>query len=349
VGTDLIQEWLRLEWAVRLFGRQNEFNKEKKMNIDDSANSTFGSPGLLIHPHSDRVVRFALLPDVKPILLPGENDLFSVALLAVEYTNANPASGNYDKGPTTDKLPPTEWRVGYVKLSLYEFWRLCRLAEDGNYDELYGYDLVMRAWFKPRPAEFYIKSKNARWRSDPAIATAVGEAAQRLVPGLVERVAREAGVKATAKTWKLLVERAQPQAWRVEGVDEPYPLALIDRAAEDFPGLGERCRQILGGARASETLLMDDATAFMQVDYLSHGADALRDPYGNEPAAAFFLDTHWNEGIQVIEKFADDHSLRRSTACAVLMTSIARIIRIDLKGVEAGNAELKASYWFRKR
>jgi hypothetical protein len=281
-------------------------------------------------------------------MLPREDGFFSVGFLALEYTNANPASGNYDKVPT-GQLPPLEWRVGYVKLSLHEFWRLCHLAKDGNYEELYGYDLVMLSWFELEPVEIYIKRKNARWRSDPAIAKAVGEAAQQLVPTLVETVGREAGVIATAQSWKLLVERAQPPAWREEGVEKPYPLALIDRAAEDFPGLGERCRKILAGARASETLLMDDATAFMQVDFLARGLDALRDPYGNEPAAGFSLDTHCMEGIKVIEKFADNYRLRRSTACAVLMTSIARIIRIGLKGAEAGYEELNAPNWFRKR
>jgi len=259
-----------------------------------------------------------------------ENGRFSVALLAVEYTNAHPQTGMYDKDPKTGQAPLAEWRVGYVKLSQYEFWRLCQLREDDNYEKLYGYDLVMFNWPPLRQTEIYIKSRKPCWTRDPQVASEVEEAARQLASGLVERLGREAAVKASVEDWKELAQRAHP-VWK-EGVAKPYSLALVDQAAEDFPGFAERCRKVLGGARASETFLMDDATAFMQLDYLAHGSDAMHDPYGSEPAANFFLDTHWREGIGAIRKFANEYELRLSTASAVLMTSIAHIMRVDLEG-----------------
>jgi hypothetical protein len=297
---------------------------------------------LHIESKDGRAVRFALLPHVKPVLLMCEDDSFSIGLLSLQYTNVNPKTGGYEKDPKTGQFPPAEWRVGYVILSRHEFWSLCQLREDDNYEKLYGCDLVMSVW--PEMQQTHINIKNLRpcWTREPEVAKEVEEAARKLAPGLVERLGREVSVKAAVKAsiedWKGLEERARP-TWK-EYVEMPYSLALVDQAAEDFPGFGERCRKVLGGAWARETFLMDDATAFMQLDYLAHGSDALHDPNGNEPAANFFLDTTCGEGIRAIEKFAQECNLKFSTARAVLMASIARTMRIDLMGKDKCGASL---------
>lgn len=118
-----------------------------------------------------------------------------------------------------------------------------------------------------------------------------------------------------------------------------YSLALIDQAAEDFPGFGERCRKVLAGAPSRQTFLMSDAQAFMQLDYLAQGEDAMHSRFGCEPAAGFYVDTHCYEGVDTIFEFARKFNLSLPTACAVLAASISRIMRISLKGEVAGACE----------
>ena len=79
--------------------------------------------------------------------------------------------------------------------------------------------------------------------------------------------------------------------------------------------------------------------AFAQCDYLAHGKDGMHDADGNEPALNFFPDVLCFDGITAIEKFAEHNGLRFSTARAVLATSMARTMRINLKGDPLDNVE----------
>jgi len=154
--------------------------------------------GLRIQPEDGRAVRFALLPHLKPIVVPEGDGLFSVALLALEYLNADPATGNYLK-LADGSYPPVGWRVGYVILSLSELRQLSALPEDCSYQSLYGYDWVMRARGTPHEAEIWVKNiKLPAWKRHPEVAKKVEEAAQRLAQNggakLLETLGRHAAL-----------------------------------------------------------------------------------------------------------------------------------------------------------
>jgi len=133
-------------------------------------------------------VRFALLPHLKPIVVPREG---SVVLLALEYLNADLNTCNFNK-LADGSYPPLRWKLGYVRLSLLEFEQLNTLALDHN--SLYDCDLVIVVpWLGD--LEIHIKRRNLpAWKRDPEVAKKVEKAAERL--------AREGG--------KLLIEKIAP-------------------------------------------------------------------------------------------------------------------------------------------
>jgi hypothetical protein len=163
--------------------------------------------GLRIQSEGGRVVRFAPLPHLKPIVVPERDGLFSVALLALEYLNADPVTGNYLK-LADGSYPPVGWRVGYVMLSFFELRQLSALSEDCSCQSLYGYDLGMYARREPGEADIFIKNlKLPAWKRHPEVAKKVEEAAQRLAQNGGAKLLEMLGRQATVEDWDALAAR----------------------------------------------------------------------------------------------------------------------------------------------
>jgi hypothetical protein len=176
--------------------------------------------GLRIAPWASRpyeVVRFALLPHLKPVLVRMQDGALRVVLASVEYLNADPKFGNYPKLPD-GSYPPVRWRVGYVMLSLREFQELEALVQNQAVEALYNYDLGLFAWLPRDEGEVFVKNrKMPAWRRDPEVAKKVEEAAQRLAQDggklLIEQVRSMIGSPCSAnlEEWDTLMARVK--AW----------------------------------------------------------------------------------------------------------------------------------------
>ena len=136
-----------------------------------------------------------------------EEGQYHVVNLALEYTNANPKNGKYEKD-ANGKLPPIEWRIGYVDLSRPNFRSVSGLAEEG--DSIYDYDLVMA--LNARKYEFNVKSRKARWKSNPELVKEVEAAVQRFIQDGGKKLASKLGKKTSLIEWKALLAGAQAGA-----------------------------------------------------------------------------------------------------------------------------------------
>ena len=162
---------------------------------------------LRIQSLNGRAVRFALLPHLKPALVPSEDTRFSVALLALEYTNADPSTGRYPK-QVDGSMPPLRWRVGYLKLSPFEFGRLRQFAKGTDYESLYGFDLAMFADFNPHDAYFAIKNiESPCWTRDPEVAKTVNKAAQQFAENGGAKLLERLGPHSALQDWGVLATR----------------------------------------------------------------------------------------------------------------------------------------------
>ena len=130
---------------------------------------------LLIRPEGERMLRFALLPHHKPVVLPNPDGTFSVALLAVEYLNSNPAAGTYRKHPETGEMPTPECRVRCILLSQYEFFNLYALLHDMDTPgDFYSSDFTMGTPLPGvTPACVAGMRHGARYKNDPLLAQEV--------------------------------------------------------------------------------------------------------------------------------------------------------------------------------
>jgi len=172
--------------------------------------------GLRIQSEDGRAVRFALLPHLTPIVVPEGDGLFSVVLLALEYLNADPITGNYLK-LANGSYPPVGWRVGYVMLSLSELRQLRALPEDCSYQSLYGYDLVMCAWRTPHEADICIKNTKPAWKRHLEVAKKVEEAAQRLAQNGGAKLLETLGRHAVFEDWGALATRSSGEGMTEKG------------------------------------------------------------------------------------------------------------------------------------
>jgi len=180
---------------------------------------------------SDKVVRFALLPFIKPrghrshfvttkegkrqvlcLSQQGEpafccqkldeEGRYHVIALALEYTNVDPRSGN--RKLPDGKTPPIEWKIGFVDFSRPNFRSVSSLPEEGT--SVYDYDIVMA--LNGNKYEFNIKARKANWKLDPALAKEVEAAAQKFIADGGKKLFRRLGKKATLLEWKALLAGA---------------------------------------------------------------------------------------------------------------------------------------------
>ncbi len=181
---------------------------------------------------SDKVVRFALLPFLPPraarnhYVLTKEGKRCHVCLgtkenpvgycckqldeegrthivvLAVEYTNANPRTGNYEKNATTGQYPPIEYRIGFLDLSRSQYKQIVDLKEEDK--SLYDMDMVMA--MDGNRYKFAVKSsKAARWKLVPELVKEVEAKCQPFIQDGGRKLAKRLGKKTSLLEWKALL------------------------------------------------------------------------------------------------------------------------------------------------
>jgi hypothetical protein len=181
---------------------------------------------------SDKVVRFALLPFLPPraarnhyvLTKDGkrchiclgtkdnpvgycckqldEEGRTHIVCLAIEYTNANPRTGNYDKDPATGRYPNIEYCIGFLDLSRSQYKQIVDLKEEDK--SLYDLDLVMA--MDGNRYKFAVKSsKAARWKLIPELVKEVESKCQPFVQDGGRKLAKRLGKKTSLLEWKALL------------------------------------------------------------------------------------------------------------------------------------------------
>ena len=147
----------QLSQAGDAAGEEVGWGDEQTMRLGDGLERIRPEKG------SDKAVRFALLPFLKPrrtrihwvqvgggkvcrLCLAqgdtpgwcctklGEEGRYRVVVLAICYTNANPKTGGYTKLPDGSR-PPVEWKIGYLDLSPSSYRTISELP-DGRHKPL---------------------------------------------------------------------------------------------------------------------------------------------------------------------------------------------------------------------
>ena len=192
---------------------------------------------------SDKAVRFALLPFLRPrrarihwvqagggkvcrlclaqgdtpgwcCIKLGEEGRYRVVVLAVCYTNANP-KGGYTKVPDGSR-PPVAWRIGYLDLSPSSYRTISELPEDDA--SPYDYDSAMSMVNN----RYEIKTGGgALCKADPEVRKAVEEASRKYAADGGVRLGRKPGKKLSLAEWKALLSGA-PSAGEasLDGMEE---------------------------------------------------------------------------------------------------------------------------------
>jgi hypothetical protein len=128
--------------------------------------------------------------------------------LTLQYTNADPKSGNYSKD-ASGNVPPVEYKIGYLDLSPSQFKAISdapKMLEEGVDLSPYSYDYVMAV--DGNKYSFGIKSRKPRWTLDPKLAAEVEEACQKYVQDGGRSLSKHLGKKTSLLEWKQLLAGA---------------------------------------------------------------------------------------------------------------------------------------------
>src|ERR1700739_1337991 len=186
-----------------------------------------------IRADKNKVVRFALLPFIKPKVgkshfveagdkkgtfrcAPVKNEgevpycdaklekegQFHVVALAVQYTNADSKNGGYAKD-ANGQFPAIEWEVGYVDLSRSNYRSVSALPPEDS--DVYDIDMVMSKKDNGIGYEFMLKANKARWCQNPELAKEVEAAAQKFIRDGGKKLIGKLGRKLSVVEWKALL------------------------------------------------------------------------------------------------------------------------------------------------
>jgi len=221
----------QLSQAGDAAGEEVGWGDEQTMRLGDGLERIRPEKG------SDKAVRFALLPFLRPrrtrihwvqvgggkvcrLCLAqgdtpgwcctklGEEGRYRVVVLAICYTNANPKTGGYTKLPDGSR-PPVEWKIGYLDLSPSSYRTISELPEDdaSPYDYDYAMSMVNN--------RYEIKTRGgALWKADAEVRKAVEEASRKYAADGGVKLGRKLGKKLSLAEWKTLLSGA-PSAGEV--------------------------------------------------------------------------------------------------------------------------------------
>jgi hypothetical protein len=202
-----------------------DFGDQKIMAKGDGLNR--------IRADKNKVVRFALLPFIKPksatshfveakekkgtfrCLKPTkegeipfccaklkEEGMLHVVSLAVLYTNAEDKTGKYSKDKNGN-YPPVEWEVGYVDLSRSNYRSVSNLAPEDSTP--YDIDLVMSKKDNGIGYEFVLAATKAKWKLNPDMAVEIEAAAQKFINDGGKKLISKLGRTLNKIEWQALL------------------------------------------------------------------------------------------------------------------------------------------------
>lgn len=202
-----------------------DFGDQKIMAKGDGLNR--------IRADKNKVVRFALLPFIKPksatshfveakekkgtfrCIKPTkegeipfccaklkEEGMLHVVSLAVLYTNAEDKTGKYSKDKNGN-YPPVEWEVGYVDLSRSNYRSVSNLAPEDSTP--YDIDLVMSKKDNGIGYEFVLAATKAKWKLNPDMAAEIEAAAQKFINDGGKKLISKLGRTLNKIEWQALL------------------------------------------------------------------------------------------------------------------------------------------------
>ena len=115
-----------------------------------------------------------------------EEGKVEVVALVIRYTNADAATGKYEKD-ANGNFPPVEFKIEFVRLSGFNMRQIKKLPDEDSTP--FNIDIVMtHADGRAFGYEFNRKSNVPRWTLDPQVAAAVKAAASRFLDGKTLRM-----------------------------------------------------------------------------------------------------------------------------------------------------------------
>ena len=212
-----------------------DFGDQKLMSKGDGLNR--------IRADKQKVVRFALLPFIKPkagkshfvetkdkkgtfrcVAVKSEDEtpycclkleqegMQHVVALAVHYINADAKTGIYEKGQ------PIEWEVGYVDLSRSNYRAVSNLAPEDS--DVYSIDIVMSKKDSGIGYEFVLRSAKAKWKQNPELAAEVEAAAQKFIKDGGKKLIGKLGRNLTIAEWKILLSGLQAASGKEASLED---------------------------------------------------------------------------------------------------------------------------------
>lgn len=125
-----------------------------------------------------------------------DGDMHIVALV-VEYTNADPKTGKYEKGT------PIEWEIGFVDMSRSNLRAIKKLPEEDQ--KVTDIDIVMTHADRAFGYDFNKVSSKARWKQNPELVKEIEAAAQKFLRDGGKKLIGKLGKKASLMEWKQLL------------------------------------------------------------------------------------------------------------------------------------------------
>ncbi len=198
---------------------------------DDVTKGGDGLDRITVEKGSDKTVRFAILEYFPPLAhkthwvqtkqgkfqylcLSTKNDAgvccqkqeqearVHVVALALQYTNANPKNGKYEKGS------PIEYKVGFVDLSRKNFKILQDMPPEGT--NIFDMDVAMSR--DGNNFHLSLRSMKARWKMNPQLAAEVEKVAKAAVADGGRKLERKLGKRLSVLEWKSILSGASPDA-----------------------------------------------------------------------------------------------------------------------------------------
>jgi hypothetical protein len=125
----------------------------------------------------------------------GKDGEVNVVALVISYTNADPATGKYEKDSKV------EFAIEFVRLSQFNMRQIKKLPDEDKTP--FDIDLVMTHADRAFGYEFNRKANSPRWKADPTVEAAVKQAVQRFLDGKALR--SKLGNKLNEIEWKALL------------------------------------------------------------------------------------------------------------------------------------------------
>jgi hypothetical protein len=130
-----------------------------------------------------------------------------IVALVLQYTNANPKTGRYDKIGNPPAFPPMQWEIKFIRLSRSAFRRVSNLAEE----EGTSADIDIAMCHRDSGIGYeYTKLSPARWRRNPELVKEVEAAVKPFMADGGKKLLSKLGKKISVLQFKAVLAGSAP-------------------------------------------------------------------------------------------------------------------------------------------